>query len=208
VGVVADLNYTKLDADPAPEIFIPYREFIFIRKASIAIASANPNSLVPSIRQIIAGIDPNQAIYDVKTLEEALAETIAPRRFNLFLLASFAAVALVLAIAGVYGVIAYSVAERTREIGVRIALGAQTSQVVRMIVLAGMSVAVAGIFLGSVAAWFLMRLLTSLLYGVRADDPVTFSAVAAILAATAFAACCGPALKAASIDPAVALRHD
>jgi putative ABC transport system permease protein len=208
VGIVADLNYTKLDADPAPEIFVPYPDFILIRSAGMVIASPHPGSLVPAIRRTVAEIDPNQVLYDMKTLDQTLAETIAPRRFNLFLLASFAAVALVLAIAGVYGVIAYSVAERTREIGVRIALGARTAQVVRMVVIDGMTVALAGIFLGTIAAWFLMRLLTSLLYAVHPDDPMTFSAVAAILAATALAACCGPALKAATIDPAVALRHD
>jgi putative ABC transport system permease protein len=208
VGVVADLNYTKLDAEPAPEIFVPYREYTILRSAGIVVASANPNSLISAVRRTVAEINPAQAIYDVKTLDQALAETIAPRRFNLFLLASFAAVALVLAIAGVYGVVAYSVAERTREIGVRIALGARTAQVVRMVVLDGMTVALGGIFLGSIAAWYLVRLLTNLLYAVRADDPLTFGAVAAILAATALVACCGPALKAATIDPAVALRHD
>jgi putative ABC transport system permease protein len=208
VGIVADLKYTKLDADAVPEIFVPYREFLILGKADVAVASANSTLLVPTVRRTIAGIDPTQAMYNVKTLDQTLAETIAPRRFNLFLLASFAAVALVLAMAGIYGVIAYSVAERTREIGVRIALGAQTSQVVRMVVLDGMTAAIAGILLGTIAAWFLMRLLTSLLYAVHPDDPVTFSAVAAILAATALAACCGPALKAATIDPAVALRHD
>lgn len=207
-GVVADLNYTKLDAEPAPEIFVPYREYTILRSAGIVVASANPNSLIPAIRRTVAEINPAQAIYDVKTLDQTLAETIAPRRFNLFLLGSFAAVALVLAIAGVYGVIAYSVAERTREIGVRIALGARTGQVVRMVVLDGMTVAATGILLGSIAAWYLVRLLTNLLYAVRADDPLTFAAVAAILGATALAACCGPALKAATIDPAVALRHD
>ena len=209
VGVVADLKYSKLDADPAPELFTTYQDgFTLLRTVDMAVAGANLSGLADAIRKTVTEIDPQQAIFGVKTLDQALAESIAPRRFNLFLLASFAAVALILAVAGVYGVMAYSVAERTREIGVRVALGARSAQVVQMVVTDGMSVALAGILLGSIAAWFLTRLMKNLLYGVRADDPITFWSIAMLLAATAFAACCGPALKAATIDPAVALRHD
>ena len=140
------------------------------------------------------------------TLEQALADSIAPRRFSLILLGTFAASALLLALIGIYGVIAYAVAQRTHEIGVRMALGAQRRQVVRMVVRQGMAIALAGIALAIAAALAMTRVLTSLLYEVTPTDPATFAGVAIILAATALAACGGPALKAALVDPIVALR--
>ena len=206
VGIVADLKYAKLDAAAPPEIYIPYRQFSFFASSEVAIATAHPAALALSVRKTLAKIDPSQAAYDMQTLEQALAESIAPRRFNLFLLGSFAAVALILAIVGVYGVVAYSVAERTRDIGVRMALGAQTSGVVRMIVAEGMTVAGSGIFVGLVAAFGLTRLMTNLLYDVKPSDPTTFAAVAGALLLTALAACWGPALRAAEVDPVIALR--
>ena len=142
----------------------------------------------------------------MKPLEEALAETIAPRRFNLLLLGAFASSAFVLALVGIYGVIAYSVAQRTHEIGVRMALGAERREVVRMIVGQGMTIAAAGILAGVAAALALTRVMTSLLYEVTPTDPVTFAAVAGALAVTALAASCGPAIKGALVDPIVALR--
>jgi putative ABC transport system permease protein len=164
--------------------------------------------MAPAIRKLISGIDPTQPVYSVKTLEQALADSIAPRRFNLFLLGTFAAVALLLALVGIYGVIAYAVAERTREIGVRMALGAQRREVVRMVVVEGMAMALAGMAAGLAGAWGLTNLMASLLYDVKADDPATFAAVAAALAATAMLACWVPALKAARVDPMVALRYE
>ena len=209
VGIVADLKYGKLDASAPAEIYIPYSEFGGpVPSTNIAISTPNPAAIIPAIRKTIADLDPAQAAYDVKTLDQALAESIAPRRFNLFLLGIFASVALILAVIGVYGVIAYSVAERTREIGVRIALGAQTRGVVRMVVIEGMGVALAGILIGISAAFGFTRLMANLLYDVRPDDPLTFAAVGSLLALTALAACAGPALKAATIDPVIALRYE
>jgi len=160
------------------------------------------------MRKLISGIDPTQPVYNVKTLEQALADSIAPRRFNLFLLGTFAAVALLLALVGIYGVIAYSVTERTREIGVRMALGAQRREVVRMVVREGMAMALAGMAAGLAGAWSLTHWMASLLYDVKAADPATFAAVSAALAATAMLACWIPALKAARVDPVVALRYE
>lgn len=141
-------------------------------------------------------------------LEQALAESIAPRRFNMFLLGTFAAAALLMAVVGIYGVIAYSVTQRTREIGVRMALGAQRGEVVRMVIRQGMGIALSGIAVGLAAAGGLTRLMTSALYEVQPTDSPTFALVTATLGATALLACCGPARRAARMDPLIALRHE
>jgi putative ABC transport system permease protein len=209
VGILADVKYSKLDTEPVPEIFVRYPQTSLLYGAEIAArTTGNPAALAPALRKLISDIDPSQPVYDVKTLERSLAESIAPRRFNLFLLGSFATAALVLAVIGIYGVIAYSVAERTREIGVRMALGARRGQVAGMVVREALPIAIAGIVAGLSAAWGLTRLMATLLYDVKATDPATFAAVAIMLAVTALAACVGPALKAASIDPTVALRYE
>jgi putative ABC transport system permease protein len=209
VGIVGDLKYSQLDADPPAEVYMPYQQLPFPGGASVAVRTAGDASgMAPAIRKLISGIDPTQPVYNVKTLEQALSDGIAPRRFNLFLLETFAAVALLLAIVGIYGVIAYAVAERTREIGVRMALGAQRHEVVRMVVRDGMRMALAGVAAGLAGAWSLTHLMDSLLYGVKANNPATFATVAAALAATAVVACLIPALKAARVDPMVALRYE
>lgn len=149
-------------------------------------ARAHPAALAPVLRKVVSEIDPSLPVYDVKTLEEeALSQSIAPRRFNLFLLGGFAAAALLLVVVGIYGVTAYSVAERTREIGVRMALGARRGQVAAIVVREALPIALA-----------------------KATDPETFAAVAILLGITAVAACVGPAIKAASVDPTVAPRYE
>ena len=209
VGIVSDLKYSQLDADPPAEIYIPYQQLPFLSGTSVAVRTAgDAPAMGPAIRKLISDIDPAQPVYNVKTLEQALSDSIAPRRFNLFLLGTFAAVALLLALVGIYGVIAYAVAERTREIGVRMALGAQRHEVVRMVVRDGMAMALAGVAAGLAGAWSLTHLMAGLLYDVKASDPATFAAVAAALAVTAMLACWVPALKAARVDPMVALRYE
>jgi putative ABC transport system permease protein len=145
---------------------------------------------------------------EVMTLERALSETIAPRTWNLFLLGTFAASALVLALIGMYGLMAYWVSQRRQEIGVRMALGARRVEVVRLVIRQGMGIALAGITLGVAGALALTRVMSSLLYDVQPGDPQTFVAVTTALAATALVACCVPAFKAAHVDPATALRHE
>jgi putative ABC transport system permease protein len=209
VGIVADLKTSKLDAPPGPEMYMPYKQSPFIRAMTVTVrTSRDPAAVASGIRALIANVDRTQPVYEIKTLEQALADSIAPRRFNLFLLGTFAATALGLALIGIYGVIAYSVTQRTHEIGVRVALGASRWEVIRMVVGQGMGLAAAGIVCGAGAAVGLMRLMTSLLYDVTPTDPATFAAVAALLAATALMACFGPALRAARVDPALALRHE
>ncbi|HLK62266.1 MAG TPA: ABC transporter permease [Bryobacteraceae bacterium] len=211
VGVVENLKYSKLDADPGPEIYRSYTQNLGPGRVTANVVvriPGDPLGVAPAARKLVSAIDPTQPVYDVETLQRALSQSIAPRRFNLFLLGSFAAAAFLMAVIGIYGVVAYSVSQRTREIGIRMALGAPRSAVVGMVVRQGMGIAFAGIVAGIGAALGLTRFMASLLYEVRPNDPATFAVVAVLLALTAALACWGPALKAALIDPLIALRHE
>ena len=206
-GVVADFKYWQLDAEPRPEVYMAYEWSPVVRSVRVVVRVSGEARLAAStIRNLISGIDRAQPVYELQTLEQALSDSIAPRRFNLFLLGTFAATALLLGLIGIYGVIAYSVAQRTNEIGIRRALGAQRGEIVRMVVWQGMQMALAGIGVGLGAALGLTRLMGSLLYDVKANDPLTFAAVALTLSVTALLALLIPALRAALVDPTVALR--
>jgi putative ABC transport system permease protein len=157
---------------------------------------------------VIAELDRDQPLYDVQTLEDALADSVAPRRFTALVLNAFALTAVMLAVIGIYGLMAFSVAQRTREIGLRVALGAQRRAVVGAVVRQGMQVVLVGIVIGVVAATGLSRLMTTLLYDVEAVDPQTYGIVAALLALAALVACAAPAAKAARVDPLTALRSE
>jgi predicted permease len=209
VGIVADLNYSKLDATAEPEFYVHYsysRRFYATTLAARIVG--DPATAGPAVLKAVAGIDPFEPVYDVLTLEQRLVDSIAPRRFNLFLMGSFASAALLLALVGIYGVIAYSVAQRTQEIGVRIALGAARTEVTAMVVRRGMLVAIAGIVVGLLAAAGLTRSMQSMLYDVKPNDAATFVFVAASLIVTALLACVLAASRAARVDPVVALRHE
>jgi putative ABC transport system permease protein len=209
VGVAANLKYSKLDADPGPEIFRPYLQNLGPGQLTLALrVMGDPLGIAPAARTLISDIDPTRPIYSIETLEKALSRSLAPRRFNLYLLGTFAAASLVMAVVGIYGVIAWSVAQRTHEIGIRMALGAQRGQVVRMVVKQGMAIALSGIGIGVAAALGLTRFMASLLYGVRTDDAPTFALVAFVLAITALLASWVPALRAAVVDPLIALRYE
>ena len=209
MGVVADLKAYKLDAEPAPEIYTPYSKSVLpFASMDVMMRVSGDAAPRPYLRSIVVETDPTQAIYGTTTLDRALAESIAPRRFNLLLLAIFASVAVLLAAIGIYGVMSYTVMQRAQEIGVRIALGAEGGQVVRMVVWQGMLVAGAGIASGLVAALALTRLMGSLLFDVKPTDPETFATVAVGLAVVAFLACWLPGKRAARVDPMVALRYE
>jgi putative ABC transport system permease protein len=209
VGVVSDLKRFALDQEAMPEVYVPYKQFPILTNPYIAVrVGADTAAATGSLRKLISGVDRSAPVADVMTLERALSDSIAPRRLNLFLLGSFAAVALLLALTGIYGVISYSVTQRTQEIGVRIALGAQRSEVIRMVVWQGLRVALAGILAGSIMAFGVTRFMASLLYGVKPHDPLVFVGVALALLVTASFACWAPALRAALIDPAIALRYE
>ncbi|HTA42214.1 MAG TPA: ABC transporter permease [Bryobacteraceae bacterium] len=209
VGVVGDLKTSRLDAGPDPEILIPFQYTPTFRRLEILVKTpGSPMAVIPEVRRVVGRLDPSQPPYGVMTLESALSDSIAPRRFNLLLLGTFAASAVLLSLIGVYGVMSYAVTQRTREIGVRMALGARRVEVARMVLRQGMSVASAGIAVGTAAALVLTRLMASLLYDVTPTDPSTFAAVALGLAITALGASWIPALKAAGVDPLLALRHE
>ncbi len=208
VGVAADLKYTDIDADMKPELFFHHAEARLFGVTMVMRIDGDPIGAAPTIRKALSSIDPTQSFYAIETMEQALAESIAPRRFNLLLLGTFAIVALVVAMLGVYSVVAYAVSERTHEIGIRIALGAERARVVRMIVAQGMVSVIAGIVIGLAAAVMATRVIAGLLYGVEATDAPTFVLSTITLTAIAFIACCAPALKAAVVDPVIALRAE
>lgn len=208
VGVVADLKYAQLDADAPPELFVHHAQSRLFGITLALRIDGDPLAAAPGIRKALSAVDPTQSIFGVRTMEQALAATIAPRRFNLLLFGTFALVALLLAALGVYGVVAYAVAERTHEIGIRLALGAERRRVVGMIVRQGMISVVAGITMGLLSALAASRLMASLLYEVGPTDAPTFAVVTLLLTAIAFIACATPALKAAVVDPVTALKAE
>ena len=209
VGVAGDLKYTRLDADPEPEVYLPYLQSVGLHDPSLMLRSSMEAwRIAPAIRARIAESERPRPAVEVTTLEQSLAESVAPRRFHLFLLGVFAAAALLLAQVGTYGVIAYSVSHRTHEIGVRTALGATASEIVRMVVRQGMISVLAGVGAGLCAALGLTGWMTSLLFEVKPTDPATLGAVALLLTATALAATWIPARRAARVDPLAALRQE
>ena len=210
VGVAADVKYSRLDQPAEPEVYVPYQHVgggLFGVTALIS-TKGDPVALAPSLRAAVAAIDATQVPADVMTLERWLSESIAPRRLNMFLLSAFAGSALLLAIVGIYGVMAYSVAQRLHEIGVRLALGARRIDVARMVVRQGAGVTAIGIIAGVIGALMLTQLMASLLYQVEPTDPWTFAFVTVALAATALVASAVPAIKAALVDPAITLRDE
>jgi putative ABC transport system permease protein len=208
VGIARDMKYAVVDKDVAPEVFFHYPDVPLFTIILVMRLDGDPIAAAPAIRSALSTVDPTQSFYSIKTMEQALSESIAPRRFNLFLLGTFAIVALVLAVLGVYSVVAYAVAERTQEIGIRLALGAARTRVIAMIVSQGMVSVAAGIGAGLMGAWAATRLLSGLLYGVDSHDAATFTIATLFLGVVAFVACAAPALRAASVDPVVALRAD
>jgi predicted permease len=211
VGVAANLKYTKRDAEPLPEIFRAYAKNLWRTTASVTVAvrmPGDPLGISTAARGLVSGVDPGQPVYDIQTLEQALNKSIAARRLNFMLLGFFAVSALLLALLGVYGVMAYAVAQRTREIGIRMALGAKRGTVVRMFVAQCLRLTAWGLALGLAAAFAFARVMASLLYDVAPNDPATFAAIVSILVACVLLACWRPAWRASLIDPQVALRHD
>ena len=179
VGIVSNFKTQQLDKDPLPEIYMPYQRFPMIRAMRVLIHTAGPAGIVAQpVREVLTQVDPTQPAYEFETLEQALADSVAPRRFQLFLLAIFASSALLLAMIGIHGVMAWSVAQRTREIGVRMALGARRREIVALVVWQGMRLALIGIGAGLVAAAGLTRLMANLLYDVKPNDAGTFATVA------------------------------
>ena len=216
VGVVADMKNSSLTDVAGQEVFVPLRQRAaavagmgFAQQMTLAVrTSGEPQQLVKTIRREVWALDPNIPITGVQTMEQILETVTVQRRFNTILLGIFAAVALVLAGVGIYGVLAYSVAQRRHEIGIRMALGAQTRDVLRMVIGHGMKLAFVGVLIGLGGALALTRLMEKLLFGIGASDTATFATAVLLLPIVALLACYLPARAATKVDPMVALRHD
>ena len=208
VGVVGRSRGDGLDAPYAPHMFVPARQ-INLNTITVYIRTeASPEALAEPIRRAVQEVNPDLPVFGVRSVQSIISDSLASRRFALQILLFFAATAMLLAAIGIYGVMAYFVSQRVREIGVRMALGAQRGDVLKLVVRQGMSLALVGVVLGLVTSLFLMRLISRLLFGVSSADPVTLVILTALLAAVAFLANYIPASRAARIDPMVALRHE
>ncbi len=208
VGVVGNVKHEQLRDDFQPEMYLPAWNVPASNMTLIVRAGGSPESLINSMRQAVQSVDPDQPIRRAQTLPAAIAKTVAPLRFVAALLAVFAGLALTLAIIGIYGVMSYAVAQRTQEIGVRMALGAQYRDVLKLVMGDGLILTVIGIGLGLACALVLTRVMASLLFEVKSTDPVTFAVVAISQALVAMVACYVPARRAAKVDPLVALRYE
>ena len=208
IGVVGDVRQSGLDQEAAPHVYAPYLQAPLRRSGVLVRTSSDPLSLVTAVRSQVSAIDPDQPIYNVHTMYELIAGSMSGRRLNLLLLGVFALTALTLASIGIYGVISYSVTQRIHEIGIRMALGAQSRDVLRLILKQGMTPVVVGMAAGIAGALGLTRVMSTLLFGVTANDPYTFAAIALLLGIVALVACYIPARRATRVDPMIALRYE
>ncbi len=217
VGVVADIKQQGLDRPAPPMVFVPVGQAsdkllaavrTFTSTNFVVRATVEPATLIPAVKQQMAALDPTLPLSRVSTMEEITARSIASQRFNMLLLGSFAALGLALAAVGIYGVMSYTVAQSTREIGIRMALGAQAGRVLRHVAWQGMTLTLMGMVAGTAASLALTRLVAGLLYGVAATDPATFAVTALLFAAVALVACYVPARRATRVNPLTALRYD
>jgi putative ABC transport system permease protein len=212
VGIVGDVRQMGLDEPVKAEMYVPYRQVTdwpYFSPRDLAIrTSGNPSNLVGSVRQIIREVDPDQPISNIATMSEVLGVEAEQRRMGMIMLAAFAGLALLLASLGIYGVLAYFVTQHTNEIGVRIALGANRRNILALVLKKGMSLTLLGVAIGLAVAFALTRLMSSLLFGVNASDPLTFVVVPLLLSLVALLACWIPARRATKVDPMIALRYE
>jgi len=206
IGVVGDVRTAGLDEAAFEEFYLHLLQYP-PASASFAIkTTVAPASLADAPKKAVLEIDRDQPLYRVKTMEGVLADSVADRRFPMLILTAFASTALLLSMLGVYGVVSYTIAQRTHEIGIRVALGAQSLQALRLVIGQGMKLVMFGIAIGMVAAFALTRLMQALLFGVSATDPQTFTLIALLLSSVALLACWIPARRATKVDPMVALH--
>jgi len=208
VGIVGDVKHRSLDRPDDPEVYVPQEQLGIGFMSGVVRSSAPTASLVPAIREIVASLDKDIPLYEVKTMDDYVAGSVAQPRLSSTLLGIFAALALVLAMVGIYGVMSFSVEQRTNEIGIRMTLGAQRADVLRLVLRQGLAIAVIGVALGIAGTLATSGLLKSLLFGVRPGDPATLISVAILLVGCVLAACYIPARRATRVDPMVALRYE
>jgi putative ABC transport system permease protein len=208
VGVVANVRSLELREEPAPELYFSSLQDAFAGMSLVVRSNVDPAAVSSGIRQAVNEVDKSVPVSNVETMDHIVTQSVTQPRFNLFLLGLFSVIALLLSAAGIYGVTAYMVTQRTHELGIRLALGAQVGDVLRMILGQGMAVIVVGVALGLAASFALTRLLKSLLFGVTEHDPVTFVVITLTLMLTALLACYIPARRATKVDPLEALRTE
>lgn len=208
IGVVGRVKHESLDSEPRIAFYLPQTQYPTRAMTLVLRTEGDPASLTPAVKNVLHGIDPDLPMYSVRTMADRVAESLARRKFSMLLLGIFAVVALVLATIGIYGVMAYLVNQGTREIGIRIALGATQWEIVKLVVSQGMRLAISGVAVGLAAAFILTRLMRSLLFGINATDPLTFGAITLLLALVALLATYIPARRAARVDPILCLRAE
>jgi putative ABC transport system permease protein len=208
VGIVADARQTELKVAPQPTIFLANAQGPMYFARLVVRARNDPRQMAHAIEAAIHRVDPDQAVSDVQTMDEVFSDSVARPRFQVVLLLVFAGIAVLLATIGVYGVVSYSVTQRTQEIGIRVALGARAGDVSRLVLLEGLLLGGLGVAVGLAAAVAFTRVLRSLLFEVTPTDPVTLGAVACLLLVVALAAALVPARRATKVDPMVALRYE
>ena len=208
VGVVGDVHLYSLDAEPRATTYWPPTRFAYPWNAVVIRTTGDPSRIFPQVAAIVRAYDPTIALADVRTMDQVMSLSVAERRLTMWLLAGFAGVALLLATIGIYGVVNYTVSQRTHEIGIRMALGAARVRVIQMVLREALMPTLVGIAIGSGGAWLLTRLMHALLFGVTPADPITFGTVAVLLVGVAVAAASIPGLRATRVDPVVALRSE
>jgi predicted permease len=208
VGIAGDVRQRSIWGEPAPYLYVPvYQRYFPVMMLQVR-TEGNPMTMLPVLERELAALDPDLPVFDARTLRAQMAEVLAVERTAAALLGAAGLLALILSVSGVYSIMAYSVARRTREIGIRMALGAHQRAVLAMILKQGMALAVLGILAGIGAAWALARLIAGYLHGASPADPLIYAAVIIILAAAAALACYVPSRRAARIDPATSLRRE
>jgi putative ABC transport system permease protein len=208
VGVVADVKHQSLQRAPQPEIYFAQSQMPMAAMTVVVRAAGDLRALQAAVRGVVQSLDHDAPVYGVRTVAEILDRSVDSPRFNTVLLGLFAAVALILTTVGLYGVISCSVSENTQHIGIRVALGAQRGDILKLVIGQGVMLAIAGVVIGLGAAYGLTRLMSNLLFGVASTDPWTFTSVAVLLLSVAALACYLPARRAMNVDPMVALRQD
>jgi predicted permease len=213
IGVVGNVRNLGLDEDPLPEAYVPFLQDPLSKTHErsmtiVARTKSQPEAIAGSLRAALTSFDKNLPMYALKPMTEYIHDSVSRRRFNMVLLSAFSGIALVLAAIGIYGVISYGVAQRTREMGIRMALGAQSRDVLKLVVRQAMILTLGGVVIGLLASFALTRLMKNLLFSVSVTDPLTFAVIALLLILIALFACLIPARRATKVDPLVALREE